>query len=794
MSKFLKTNFARFGKKSLPQTNGRFYHHQLQHPTTINRAKWGIPHIHTQTRHDLFFAQGFVHAQDRLWQMELNRRAAHGTLSQLFGKTTLDTDILSRTMGFGRLAHHSLKTLTPQAIADLTAYTAGVNAFIESTQPRPLEFQLLRHHPEPWQMVDSLAYGRLQTWALSQGSAAELVIANLQQLLGETAVRELLPIYPKENPVTITTQMMHDISTIFNPKPNTFLGKGSHDGAGRGSNGWVIGPQHSATGHALLCNDMHLPVLTPSLWHFQHLRSDDGFHVTGFTLPGLPYVMVGHNPHIAWGITLSFVDCEDYFIEKLRPDDPTRYQFGDEWLPINTITEQIPIRGQSPHIEQIHHTHHGPIVSPNTISQPPNSTLPSPISYSAIALQPDIVSDGFGLLNEAKSWDDFKTAVSRLQAPSLNILYADRHDNIGYYVSGSVPIRAAGNGTQPTLGYTGTHEWISTIPFAEMPHAYNPPQGYIVTANHRIIDDDYPHDLGQMWRSGYRAKRIEQLILAKEPVTVNDCIDIQMDCYCLPGVAIAAHLQHHHAQSEASEISLNLLKAWDGYLHTDSVGGTVYELFLNQLAHTLLSPHIDAATMTQYLGVGEHPTLSPINEFAGYWSATVVRWLATPETQWLPTGNERMKLIDEALAQTTAVLQQKLGTDTDQWQWGKLHQVSFPHALGVQRPFDKLFNQGPVPIAGDADTVLQSGIRADAPYDNNAISVSTRMIIDMGDIANAIGMHTPGQSGHLVSPHYGDLIQPWLNGQFFSMGWQRDSFKEKLTLLPISRLQTKKGN
>jgi penicillin amidase len=712
--------------------------------------------------------------------MELNRRAARGTLSAVFGQRTLETDILSRTMGFARLAEVTLAHLHDDTRADLAAYTAGINAFLQSQQPLPQEFGLVRHQPEAWQPLDTIAYSRLQMWALSQGSSAEIVMAQLKQLLGTEAARELMPVYPADNPITLPqgTIEMNGQTTPHSPfAVASFFGKGSLDGVGRGSNAWVIGPERSASGHAILCNDMHLPVLTPSLWHFQHLHSDDGFHVTGFTLPGLPYVMVGHNTHIAWGITLSFVDCEDYFVEKFHRNNPTLYEFKGEWRQAQIIREEIAVRGQEAHTEQVTITHHGPIT-------PLNSPL-SPLAYCATALQADIQFDGFGRLNEARDWDGFVTAIARIEAPSLNILYADVQDNIGYYVTGHAPVRAAGDGLQPAPGWTGTHEWVGTIPFAEMPHALNPAQGYIVSANHRIAGDEYPHYLGQMWRNGYRARRIEQLITSQDTISVADCQRFHMDTFSLPGTAVTAQLAHLQPLEPEAQLSLRLLREWDGWLKPDSVGGTVYEVFLHQLALAVLSPHLDKEAMGLYLGVGEHPVMSPLNEFAGYWATTVVRWLSTPQTKWLPSGLQRERVLEVALAQTTAVLHQTLGDDHSQWQWGRLHRVSFPHALGVIRPFDTLLNQGPFPIGGDADTVLQTGIRPDAPYDNNAVSVSSRHIVDMGDIDGALAMLVPGQSGHPASPHYGSLIEPWLNGRYFSMGFGGEiNATETLNLLP----------
>jgi penicillin amidase len=747
----------------LPALAGRFYFPDLHRPVTIQRDKWGIPTIQAHNRHDLFFGQGFVHAQDRLWQMELNRRAAHGTLSAVFGSITLDIDRLSRSLGFSRLASRTWQNTTQQTQADVIAYTSGVNACLHSGQPLPLEFNLLHHRPDPWQPLDTVAYARLQMWALTEGASAELVTAQLIQQLGEDRAGELFPHYPAESPVTLPEGL--EMNLLGEMAVASFLGKGTLNGAGRGSNAWVIAPSRSASGHAILCNDMHLPVVTPSIWHFQRLRSQDGDYVTGFTQPGLPYVLVGHNAHIAWGATLSYIDCEDFFVEKLHPDDPALYEFEGEWRQAEVVTESITVRGQADYIERVVCTHHGPIVSHFQLPKAPQQAL----ALASAALRPDIDFDGFGLLNQAQNWHDFVTAVAHIQSPSLNFLYADVQDNIGHWVSGQAPVRAKGDGLTPAPGWSGDYEWVGTIPFADMPHALNPRQGYIISANHRLVDDTYPHYLGQMWRSGYRAQRLEQLISSRDKVSVADCQRFQMDVYSIPGHRLARRLSSLETADAEARLSLEWLKNWDGYLDQATVGGTIYQLFLTQFAQAVLLPHLESSLMHHYLGVGPHQQLSPVNEFHGYWGTTIWRWLNTAETSWLPSGVERELLLVNCLAATTGVLRQLLGDDPRQWQWGRLHRVRFPHALGIIRPFERLFSPGPFAIGGDGDTVLQTSIRPDTPYENNAVSVSSRLIVNMGNLSETMAILAPGQSGHLASPHYRDLIAHWRQGSYFRM-------------------------
>ena len=625
----------------------------------------------------------------------------------------------------------------------------------------------MHHRPQLWDALDCLAYGRLHMWALTTGAFAELVHAELVRQLGPEKAADLSLRYPAENPDTlpgggeVNQWWVDGLAGVWT---NPFLGKGVQDGAGRGSNGWVIGPARSASGQAILCNDMHLPVGTPSLWHFQHLHSADGFHAAGFTLPGLPHVMAGRNGHIAWGATLSFVDCEDMFLEQLHPAGDGRYRFRDGWRQGEVLEEEIVIRGRPSHTERVVVTHHGPLIHHLLRSA-------QPVALNSVALRPDAAMDGFRLLNTAGNWNEFVTAVAHIQAPSLNLIYADADGNIGYYVSGRVPLRQQGDGALPVPGWTGEYEWTGEIPFAEMPHALNPAQGYIVTANHRIVGDDYPYELGKMWCNGYRARRIEQLIAAQPRIAPADCRCWQMDVFSLPGTALVEALADVKPVGADGRLALNLLRQWDGYLTPNSIGGTIYAVFSYEITRLLLAPHFDAPFLEELLGKGINPFLHPTNEFSGNWTA-VLRQVLADESHWLWEKQGRTAVIEEALTRAAAFCRQKLGRNPAKWQWGRLHRVTFAHAFGLVPGLRRLFSLGPYPVGGDENTVAQSGFLPDQPYDNNAVSVSSRFILDWGDPNNAQAILAPGQSGHPASSHYGDLIEPWLTGRYFKVVWE----------------------
>lgn len=777
-------------RRRQPPQNGRLYLPHLTRPVTLSRDRYGVVTVAAASRRDLFFGQGFAHAQDRLWQMELNRRAALGALSAMLGPVTLETDRLARTLGFARLAQTTLERLPPQARADLDAYAAGVNAFLQTTPHLPLELALLRHRPEPWQPLHSVAYGRLQMWALTHGAIGELVHAQLIAQLGPELAAGFGLRYPAHNPVTLPQGIELNERAL---QPGAFAGKGRLDGAGRGSNGWVIAPERSATGHAILCNDMHLPLGAPSLWHVQRLHSDDGLRVAGFTQPGLPYVMVGHNARIAWGATLAYTDCEDLFVEQVDAAQPDRVRAPGGWQTMETIVERIAVRGRGDHLETVRLSTHGPLVDGTLIEA---SDWPAPPDWPAgvtprlalcsTALRPDVDFHGFGLLNTAENWDDFLTAVSHVQAPALNLLYADTAGNVGHAVSGRVPVRAAGDGLLPAPGWTGTHDWVGHVPFAEMPRALNPQRGFLVSANHKITADDYPHYLGQVWRNGYRARRIEDLLAGQTAVSAADCARFQMDTFSIPAQQAAVLLAGVPPQEADAALALELLRGWNGRMQADSAAAAVIQVFLKELTETVLGERLERPLLLKLMGLGPHPIMAPVNEFQDRWIPNLVQMLQSAETPWLPGAAPgsaaRNALLSRCLAQSVAVLRDKLGPDPAQWQWGRLHQVTFAHALGVRPPLNRIFNLGPYPIGGGPNCVMQTGTRPDLPYENNAISVSTRMIVEMGDLDGARFIHPPGQSGHLGSAHYGDLTPLWLNGAFVQPG--REETAVTLQLIP----------
>lgn len=776
----LRVGLTWLGKRRLPRINGTLTLPGLSASVEAVRDQWGVPHIVASSLQDLFFAQGFIHAQDRLWQMELNRRTAAGRLSEMFGSVALDTDRTTRTFGFYRLGQVDWFNASSDVRDAVLAYTEGINAFLShSSRTMPVEFTLLSHRPEPWNPEDSMALSRIMVWQLSHAWYGEIIRAQLIEAVGAERASELEIQYPPENPATLPSGIEFN---QLGPGGSLLGTKGPFLQQGLGSNAWPVSGSRTITGKPFLCNDMHLPLGMPALWYLIHL-SCGNFNVSGVSLPGLPLVLVGHNTKIAWGATLAYTDCDDIYIEQFDPGRPHLYSFKDEWQQAEVIPETIRIKNQEkPHIEEVVITRHGPVIS-DVVGYSSKR-----LAIQSMALRPCPALGGWLKLNHAENWNEFVEAMRLIEAPQLNIAYADVEGNIGYWVTGRVPVRSKGNGLIPVAGWTGEYEWIDEIPFEEMPHALNPEQGYIVTCNHRIVPDDYSYYLGSVWMNGYRAKRIIEVLDSGNKLSPDDFMSLHTDYTCIPGIEFVEKLKDFKSSDPDIEQALYLLRAWNGKLSPDSIGGSMYEVTRYHLVRNLLEPGLGKEMTTRFMGQGFHPLLMAASEFYGHDTVVVLRLLDQQDSWWIKQAGGREKLLVKSLKQAVQWLREKLGEEISQWCWGKLHLVRFSHPLGMQKPLDRVFDRGPIPIGGDTDTPCQTAIIPDDPYENKAWAPTFRQIIDMADLSRSLIIIPPGQSGQLGSPHYDDLADLWINGKYIPMLWTKEQIgaaaKHKLILNP----------
>jgi len=783
LPKFLRWAFGHYNWRVLKssQFDGELNMTGLKESVTIIRDKWHVPHIYAENNQDMFFCQGYVHAQDRIWQMEINRRIGQGTLAEAFGKDALNTDRLTRTLGFNRLAEADLKLMNPEYRKFIEAYSDGINAW-QNRNKLPIEFILTRITPEPWSILDILAWGRVMTWTLSHGWSGALTRQEIINKVGNDMAEEIGIYYPDGTPAEIPKGIDVNnlqVDEMFDSSKGPFLAK-DMEGGGRGSNAWAIASEKSETGHPILCNDTHLVLNIPGIWYMNHLYSKEGYHCTGFTIPGLPGLLLGHNKHIAWGITLAYTDVEDIFIEKQDVTDPERYEYRGEMKNYDEIKEIITVKGEADHVETIRKTIHGPLIG--SVTEYSSQT----ITLCSKSLQPNTIMDGFFDINQAENWDDFSAGIEKIKAPQLNIVYSDVDGNIGMYVSGRVPVRNKGGGDVPVPGWTGKYDWVSEISHDEMPHVLNPKCGYIISSNNKITGDDYPHYLGNSFMNGYRAARIEEKFCELEKIDFQLVQDLHMDIFSIPGKRIRDGLVAglRTAKPKAQKL-IDLFSDWDCNLDEESIGGTIYQVFLYTLVKNIVEPHLGSKLTEKYLGIGEHPLLIPVNELLGHSTEAVIRIFQNPNSKWVPSGNSAINLIEKSLVESCHWLEQNMGYEPTDWKWGNIHKAEFHHSLSVKKPFDKVFNVGPFPIGGDTDTVHQSAYNPSTPFHSTSWCPSNRLIIDVGNWDASLAISPPGQSGILGSDHYDDMTSLWRTGDYIPMPWSRNKVEElaKYTLV-----------
>lgn len=775
----LKPIVRKKSRRSLPQLDGALPMEDLSAPVKIYRDEWGVPHIYGANLNDTSFAQGYVHAQDRLWQMEINRRVSRGQLSEVIGPSTLDTDRASRILGFDRLAAEDFAAMPDTLKTALEHYALGVNAFIKDNGHKlPPEYGLLKITPRPWEPLDSLAFARLLAWQMSYAWYGELVRGKIIEKVGEEMARELEIHYPETNPAGLAYGTEANL-IMENGLLEAF--KGPLLQAIGGSNAWAVSAAKSRTGRPILCNDPHLPLLQPAIWYQNHLHCPQ-LHATGVSLPGVPLVMIGHNNHIGWGMTLAFTDIQDIFIEKFTDSSLTHYEFKGETLPATIIAESIKVKGAEDHLEKVVLTHHGPVIS--GVVKGGDFKL----ALASKALGPSTMMQGWYELNVATGWNDFVGAAKKITAPALNVPYADSKGNIGYWVTGEVPLRKKGDGSQPAPGWTGEYEWEGNVPFEEMPYSYNPAKGYIVTCNHKIIPDNYTHNLGNAWMNGYRANRFDALAAKKDKFSFDDMKAWQTDIYCTPGPLFAAHMKGLRLDDLRLETMKQILLNWDGTLHTESVAGSIYETTKYYLFQNLLGSKLDAELMAGLRGATFNPNLLPQGEFYGHDTSMLLRMLNNPDSLWLKEAGGKDAALVKALQNAFEYLSQKLGPETAEWQWGKLHKAEFHHTLAQKTPLNKIFNQGEFSLPGNTDTLYQTAVMAHDPKGHNVVAPSFRQILDPVKWEDSVCVMPPGQSGNILSPYYSNQLPLWLEGKYHPMLWKQEDVISKqrhlLELLP----------
>jgi len=780
-------------RRSLSPTSGIVTVAGLKDEVRIVRDKWGVPHIFAANMEDLLYAEGYVHAQDRLWQMEFTRRLAFGTLAEMLGEVVLDFDVFMRTTGLKRTAEAAANLIEEES-DDLTmrqtlAYVHGVNEFIGgSINNPPFEFAVLGWSPSPWTLADECACSLLTCWQMGMNWCVEILRGALIERLGEERARELFPFFPTETSFVVVSQCQSgDIAAYLSAlqkRLSRFTGSRLSQAA---CNNWVVDGNKSSTGKPLIAHDNHVPIGMPCWYYEVHLIAP-GFNVIGATFPGLDGVLLGHNGRIAWNWTSIPADTMDTYIEKLNPDNPHQYLYKGKWEDAEVCVEQFHVRGKDqPVTKEMLTTRHGPIMDSIMVelTNPEIKRLPHEgIAVRWVGHDPSNLSlsgQALARLNQARNWEEFRAALRLYVLHTANYLYADIDGNIGYQATGLIPIRTKGQGLVPVPGWTGEYEWAGYIPFDELPSAFNPPAHFIATANNKMVPEDYPYHITHDWLAPYRARRIVQLLTVKDKYSLQDFKHMQGDVYSIWAEKLVPFLTRLTPIDRRQREALGYLRTWDLNMGRDSVAAAIFHVWYAKLANNILGEKLGHDLYEQYFCFSKHHFLA------------VPQLLEYHDSYWFggsPESNleKRDGVIRLSLTQALEELTKTLGKDISTWRWGRLHSAAFRHPLGIGPPMDQVLNAGPIEVCGDGTTVNPGSYE----YRDRTASVmgiaAYRHLVDLDDLSKSVAMLTPGQSGQPGSKHYRDFVEPWSKVEYHPMLFNREDIEkeaeEVLMLLP----------
>ena len=739
----------------------------------IVRDEAGIPHIFAGTEADAYFALGYVHAADRLWQMEMNRHSGSGTLAELFGASALKEDRLIRTVGLKRVAQANPPHLDVATREILAAYASGVNAYLQQVVVLPPEFLLARATPLPWSPEDSLTWMKMMAWTLSGNWWEELLNVRLREQLTARQVAELLPPYPGDQP-----RLLPDPGSLYGAlsgRADELLAVGSRSRPdSRGSNNWVVGGARTKHGKPLLANDPHTRLSAPSLWYFAHLQAP-GLNVIGATLPGVPGVFLGRNDRVAWAFTNTGSDTQDLYVERLVAGDGDRYVTPGGTAPFEHVAERIGVRGAEAETLPVRLTRHGPVIS-DVVEETTGLARESVIALSWVGLRPDDLTAQF-IVHAAKARNagELREAARFLHAPQQNVVFADTEGSIGFVAAGRVPVRKPRNdlmGLMPAPGWDDRYDWEGMIAFEQLPALRNPQDGKIVTANQKVTPPDYPFWITSGWFPPYRADRIAELLDRTPRHDVASFAAIQSDVKDPVAEQLLPDLLQWEPAGAEERAAVMALRAWDRRMTTDSREALVFVEWLRQLDGILLKDRLGALYqwLDDYNPVFLKNVLSRSDDPSG--------WCGQPASDGQPACR---RAVESALSLALAELERRYGSDQSRWSWGRAHVIRAGHlpagALGFLGRLLDFQTPGP----GGRDTVNVSGFVFDTESDLYVgdTGASFRAVYDLGNPDESVFILNTGQSGNPLSSHYGDMVDNWRDGGYVPMRTDRAAITER---------------
>lgn len=765
-----KGDLAAKASSVLSQTSGTLKLSGLQKPVRVLRDEWGIAHIYAETQDDLFFAQGFVAAQDRLWQMDLWRRQGEGKLAEILGERAIERDRFARLLRYRGDMKAEYESYAPDAKQIIEAFVRGVNAqitVVKQSGKMPIEFQLAGYQPEPW--TPEVCLTRMAGYVMTRNASTEIQRAMLAREFGKEFVdawMETEPARKLELPegldlAGIDSKILAAANAAggavtFNPPSNP----------NDGSNNWVIDGKLSATGKPLLANDPHRTIALPSLRYLIHLNGP-GWNVIGAGEPALPGVAAGHNERVGFGFTIVGIDQQDLYVEEINPANPNEYRWQGKWQLMRVERESLKVKGETtPREIELKFTAHGPVIYEDKERR-------RAYALKWVGSEPGTAGYLASLsLNRAKNWPEFLKALERWKVPSENLVYADVDGNIGWVAAGMTPIRNGWSGLLPVPG-DGKYEWQGFLPLKDLPQTYNPAKHFVATANHNILPPGYGKELGYEWSNPIRFLRISEVLgSGKGKFTVADFERLQHDDTSLPARELAAILKEVNGAKPELQPFVEMLTKWNCQLSKDSAAAALYEFWVTKLASAVFKPHVPAKAWPM---VGSRISLGK-----------TIEALKSPAPRWFGadarTGRDiaMLKSLEEAVAEAKT----RLGGDSAKWRWGTLHVAPFNHPLSTDAERRTLFNLPAPERDGDGNTV-NSTSGANFRQTHGA---SFREILDVADWDRSVGTNVPGQSGQPGSRHYGDLLPLWADGKYFPLLYSKPKVeamaKDRLTLEP----------
>lgn len=773
-------------RKALPDYNQSAYLTGLTDGVVIYRDQHAVPYIYASNEHDLYLAVGYVMAQDRLWQMDLLRRVTMGRLSEIFGEDMVGADHLLRALRIPEKSEMVLQNTSPEILNTLEAFCLGVNQYIERNQKKlPPEFSILGYKPELWKPIHSMNLIGYMAWDLSGSWNTEVVLHKLRQKLDEEKFLQLIPdldyhktyVHPDytetDNYVALTTTRNADVGPyLFTDEPESMFALLDHNSSLRdlgleifsGSNSWAVSGQRTTTGYPLFSNDSHLGFGAPGIWIQMHHEIEGQLKVTGVALPGQPFIINGHNEHIAWGMTNLYVDDIDFYLETINAEQPDQYLFNGEWKDMDVRQERIAVKGGDTIVRENRFTHRGPVISGfKKVSGQDISMRWTGNEYSN-------EMRSMYLLNRASNWDDFRDALSGFGAVSQNVTYADVNGNIGQQTAGGVPLRNAGRSIYIYPGDTSYYDWIGMLAYDELPYTYNPPDGQVSSANNRTVGDNYPYYIGHWFDTSNRIDRIRELLNGQSEFAPDDFKRMLADAKSKLAERVIddllAILGEEAGFNDTERQALGFLSSWDGVMAKESPAATVFEMFYSVFMRNIL---LDEMREELYREFGSGLIR---NMFDHLWRNPRSSWVNNVNTSQVETFDE---IVVQSFRETVTWMEENLGEDTGKWNWGRVHQLTLSHPMGSVKILDRVFglNKGPYPMSGSFHTIANNAYGFHNPF---AVvhGASQRHIFDLADWSDNHVVIPTGTSGIPSSKYYLNQTETFVEGGFYQKPWNKE--------------------